>query len=181
MLRRGVAPFLAAAFLAGCGTTTPPPGPVASVTSAPPPAPPAAEPPPIPLHKPTPPRPPAAAPTEVAKLEPPATPPESPPPESTVLPPPELVGMDTNLLAQTLGQPAARRDSPPAVIWQYVDGDCSVDVYLYRDVQTDALHALYVELNGDDRTEQRRQSCLRRLSQRPADDRRPGPDPATAR
>ncbi|HLY57594.1 MAG TPA: hypothetical protein VKS60_18665 [Stellaceae bacterium] len=119
----------------------------------------------MPLRKPTPPRPATVvtAPQAVPEPAPPAAPPE----QTASLPPPEPVGMTERALADAFGQPAARRDSPPAVVWQYVDGDCSLDVYLYRDVQTDALHALYVELDGNDRSDQRRQFCLRRLVQRP--------------
>jgi hypothetical protein len=177
-----VAALLVLALAAGC--TPRPTKPVVAATPPPPPAPPAApEPPPIPQRKPPPPPrvpapPPATAPgPEVAKLDP-GQPPPGPQPATDR----DLVGLDADTLAGTLGQPAARRDSPPAVIWQYVDGDCSLDVYLYRDVQTDTLHALYVELDGDDRTDQRRQSCLRRLVGRTAGGQHAGgPDPAAPR
>jgi hypothetical protein len=169
--------------LAGCVVHEPPavqPLPVARHIARPPS--PDTEPPPLPLHKPPAPssRPPQPAPqTELAKVEMPPAPPPPPPPEQG--PVPVLVGLDEARLAQTLGSPATTRDSPPAVIWQYVAGDCTVNVYLYRDVESGSMHALYVELNGDDRTEPRRQLCLRRLARRAGDDGAAGADPPPAR
>jgi hypothetical protein len=163
------------ASLAGCAispSVPPPTLPKATQVVRPPP--PEPEVPPLPLHKPLPPHPAGATPADqIAKADLPASalppgsgdsaaPGDTPVPPDT--PPPSLVGLDEASLNRALGAPNARRDSPPAVVWHYVDGDCIVDVYLYRDVETDLLHALYIELNGDDRTEQRRQLCLRRLA-----------------
>jgi hypothetical protein len=187
MLLRVAALAAAAGTLGGCFMMKPPPQTAAAQPEAsqPQPAPPP-EAPPVPLRKPPPPPSRTASPPpgqEVARLEPPAeTPPGNPLPPVPLPPVPELVGLDQAALTTALGQPDSRRDSPPAIIWRYVDGDCAVDVYLYRDVETNALHALYVDVNGDDRTEQRRQLCLQRLARRTGTVQHAGsPDAAAAR
>lgn len=78
--------------------------------------------------------------------------------------PSEIVGMDSSAIEQNLGQPESRRDVPPAVVWQYANDACGLDVWLYRDLQSGALRALFVEVKGDDRTDQRRQFCIKQLA-----------------
>ncbi len=142
---------------AGCRSPAPPP-------PAPPPPPPppiveeVPEPPPLPERKPTPPRPkpapetivaePPPDTTEIAKLEPPPPIP-APQPEA----PPKVIGLDQTALRSAIGAPNAQSDSPPAVLWQYVAGDCTLDVYFYRDLQSGAMHALYVDVKGDDQSD----------------------------
>ncbi|HWK45598.1 MAG TPA: hypothetical protein VNT30_12825 [Stellaceae bacterium] len=137
--------------LAGCAADELPapevPPTVALKPEPPPPAPPRR-----PLHPPPRPKPPAP---EVTADD--ASPAERP--EEHI----DLVGLDASRLVEKLGEPETQTDSPPATIWHYSAVDCAVDLYLYRDLQTGALKALFVEMKGDDQSDQRRQSCYRQL------------------
>jgi hypothetical protein len=140
--------------VAGCAHAPQPagrsPGPAAEVLAKPVP--------PLPKRKPPPPAQPGdmgVREAEPARLEP------EPPPV-------ELVGLDAPAIEERLGPPQAQSDSPPAVVWQYAAGDCAVNIYLYREVQSGALRALFVDVKGDDRSDRQRQSCLQRLAGQPA-------------
>ena len=96
--------------------------------------------------------------------------------------PSEIVGMDSSAIEQDLGPPESRRDVPPAVVWQYANDACGLDVWLYRDLQSGALRALFVEVKGDDRTDQRRQFCIKQLAlQSAGGTHRADTDPTAAR
>jgi hypothetical protein len=96
--------------------------------------------------------------------------------------PPDLIGMESNAIEQSMGQPESRRDVPPAVVWRYANDACGLDVWLYRDLQSGALRALFVEVKGDDRTDQRRQFCIKQLAlQSTGGAHRPDAEPASAR
>ena len=86
------------------------------------------------------------------------------PSPSTPEVPNDVVGMDSSGVERSLGPPDSRRDVPPAVVWQYANAGCGLDIWLYRDLQSGALRALFVEVKGDDRTEQRRQYCIKQLA-----------------
>lgn len=142
----------------------------APVAEAPP------EEPPVPEHKPKPPPLPAPAP-QVAKIEPP--PPAATPPLAR--PEVQVIGLDPAALERTLGPPAAHHDSPLAIVWEYADGDCAVDIYLYRDVQSGTLRSLTVDVKGDDQSDERRRTCLGRFAEHAGNHGDGRPDAAAAR
>ncbi len=47
--------------------------------------------------------------------------------------PQELMGLDTASIADALGTPGQIRKEAPAQVWQYLAGDCVLDLYLYDD------------------------------------------------
>jgi len=132
--------------------------------------------PPVPRRKPPlpNPQPPTAAGSDVvAAVSEPPTPEETAPATldpapSTPEAPSDLVGMDSGMIEHSLGPPESRRDVPPAVVWHYANDACGLDVWLYRDLQSGALRALFTEVKGDDRTDQRRQYCIEQLALQPA-------------
>jgi hypothetical protein len=128
----------------------PPQPPVAQIT----PPPEHAEPPPIPKKKPvsTPAPEIQRTPPQVASVEPP--PPTAPPP------PIEVLGLDPAGVRAILGEPAAQDDSPPAVMWRYSAGTCGLRIYFYQDFQSRELRALFLDVDGDDQSNQHKQSCL---------------------
>jgi hypothetical protein len=156
--------------LVGCAAAekSPPPSAEQQVAAAPAPA--VVERPPVPKRKPAPPgfSSPAAAVPDTAAVEPGRqVEPEVAALESvrsTPEVPNDLVGLDSIVIERDLGPPTSRHDVPPAVVWQYANDACGLDVWLYRDLQSGALRALFVEVKGDDRTEQRRQSCIKQLT-----------------
>jgi type IV secretory pathway VirB10-like protein len=166
--RRLAAALLVTAFLAGCADKAPPPPPAPPAeTVIETPTTPAAKI-PVPRKKPAPP----SLPTN-ATIEPPEAlhpEPVSPPPDVAPPPPIKLDGLEAAAVEKQLGPPQVQADSPPAVVWRYAAGDCAVDVYLYKDLQSGALRALFVDVKGDDRSDQRREACLQRLAERHAAD-----------
>jgi hypothetical protein len=188
-LRRPLLLTVLVGGLFGCSTTPPstvsPPQPVAAAPAAN-----TLDHPPVPKRKPVTPT------TQTAAVAPDAAPDSSAPAEthtaaletapSTPVPtldvPSEIVGMDSSALEQNLGPPESRRDVPPAVVWQYANDACGLDVWLYRDLQSGALRALFVEVKGDDRTDQRRQFCIKQLAlQSAGGTHRADADPTAAR
>jgi hypothetical protein len=57
-----------------------------------------------------------------------------------------------------------------------------LDIWLYKDLQSGIVRALFAEVKGDDQSDQRRQSCIRQLATDAADRaRRTHADAASAR
>ena len=166
--RRLATLLLATALLAACADKPEPPPPTTRpepAVEAPPPQPPKV---PVPKRKP-------AAPS----LTPNATigapeplHPEPAPSQTDASPPPPITldGLEAADVEKRLGPPQVQAESPPAVVWRYAADDCAVDVYLYKDLQSGALRALFVDVKGDDRSDQRREVCLQRLAERHAAD-----------
>jgi hypothetical protein len=159
--------LLATILLAACAEkrTAPPPvvspEPVAELPAQPPPKV------PVPKRKPAPP----SSPTNATIGAPePLHPEPAPSSADIVVPPVKLDGLEAAAVEERLGPPQVQADSPPAVVWRYAAGDCAVDVYLYKDLQSGALRALFVDVKGDDRSDQRREVCLQRLVERHAAD-----------
>jgi hypothetical protein len=159
--------LLATSLLAACANKPEPPAPVAApepVAEAPPAPPPKV---PVPRRKPSPP----SSPTSATIGTPEPLHPELVLPPAEAPPPPiKLDGLEAAAVEKQLGPPQVQADSPPAVVWRYAAGDCAVDVYLYKDLQSGALRALFVDVKGDDRSDQRREVCLQRLAERHAAD-----------
>ena len=170
--RRLAAILLATSLLAACAEKRLPPPPIAppepAVEAPVAPAPKV----PVPKRKPAPPSSPPNAtigPPEPLHPEPaPSTEPVPSPPD--VVPPVKIEGLEAAAVEERLGPPQVQADSPPAFVWRYAAGDCAVDVYLYKDLQSGALRALFVDVKGDDRSDQRREVCLQRLAERHAAD-----------
>lgn len=80
--------------------------------------------------------------------------------------PKELLGLDHTALRRTLGKPAQLRHELSAQVWQYVTGDCVVDLYLYDDDQG-ALKVTYVEARSRTAEPTPTTRCLKSLLERP--------------
>lgn len=86
-----------------------------------------------------------------------ATPPETPTETREGLD--RLIGLDQPQLANLLGEPRQKAESPPATIWRYVAESCDLDVYFYLDLQSQAMRALHYEVRSHDPTERSAQRC----------------------
>lgn len=110
------------------------------------PVPPDSPPPPVAQILPAPPapRPAASEPQRVARLP---LPPAPAPGRETVSPDIEikLVGLSRPETLALLGPPSGESERSPAKVWQYLTGDCSVDVYFYLDVARNDFYALHYE------------------------------------
>ena len=79
--------------------------------------------------------------------------------------PKELLGLDHAAVRRVLGDPARIRTELPAQVWQYVTGDCVVDLYLYN--QDGALKVTYVEARSHTAESAPTGRCLKSLLERP--------------
>jgi hypothetical protein len=101
----------------------------------------------------------AAAPATVSD-----TPPASPP--ATGGPALSLAGKSETELRAMLGAPTSEEDRPPGKRWRYRDGQCTLDVQLYPDVQTKQFGTLAYEVKSDDNTDEGKRVCLAQLQSR---------------
>ena len=79
--------------------------------------------------------------------------------------PEELIGLDHSALRRTLGQPAQIRHEFTTQVWQYVTGDCVVDLYLYD--EQGGLKVTYVEARSRNAEPTPTTRCLKSLLERP--------------
>jgi hypothetical protein len=79
--------------------------------------------------------------------------------------PRELLGLDHTALRRVLGKPAQMRDELTVQVWQYVTGDCVVDLYLYD--QDGGLKVTYVEARSRTAEPTPTGRCLKSLLERP--------------
>lgn len=71
-----------------------------------------------------------------------------------------LVGLDSTQVQKMLGAPAEESDrAAPAKSWRYRYAQCTLDMTLYPDVQTQVFRVLSYEVNGNDGTEQGKRQC----------------------
>jgi hypothetical protein len=64
------------------------------------------------------------------------------------------------------GAPTSEEDRPPGKRWRYRDGQCTLDVQLYPDVQTKQFGTLAYEVKSDDNTDEGKRVCLAQLQSR---------------
>jgi hypothetical protein len=79
--------------------------------------------------------------------------------------PEELLGLDYASLRRMLGKPAQVRREYTTQVWQYVTGDCVVDLYLYD--QAGALKVTYVEARSRSAEPTPTNRCLKSILERP--------------
>jgi hypothetical protein len=79
--------------------------------------------------------------------------------------PKELLGLDNASLRRVLGRPAQLRRELSAQVWQYVTGDCVVDLYLYD--LDGGLRVTYVEARSRTAEPTPTSRCLKSLLERP--------------
>ena len=65
-----------------------------------------------------------------------------------------------------LGAPTSEEDQAPGKLWRYRDGQCTLVVQLFPDVQTKQFGALAYELRSDDNTDEGKRVCLAQLQSR---------------
>jgi len=96
----------------------------------------------------------------VASDEPPAR------PAATGGPALSLAGKSETELRAMLGAPTSEEDRPPGKRWRYRDGQCTLDVQLYPDVQTKQFGTLAYEVKSDDNTDEGKRVCMAQLQSR---------------
>jgi len=77
-----------------------------------------------------------------------------------------LTGKSEKEVRALLGTPTSEEDHPPGKRWRYRDGQCTLDVQLYPDVQTKQFGTLAYEVKSDDNTDEGKRLCLAQLQSR---------------
>ena len=77
-----------------------------------------------------------------------------------------LAGKSESELRGLLGAPTSEEDRPPGKRWRYRDGQCTLDVQLYPDVQTKQFGTLAYEVKSDDNTDEGKRLCLAQIQSR---------------
>jgi len=96
------------------------------------------------------------------EVSPPAAP-VRPPSNATAV---SLAGKSESELRVLLGAPTSEEDRPPGKRWRYRDGQCTLDVQLYPDVQTKQFGTLAYEVKSDDNSDEGKRDCMARLKSR---------------
>jgi hypothetical protein len=78
----------------------------------------------------------------------------------------ELIGLDESGIRTALGDPTSREDHAPTKRWVYRLKQCTMNVTFYPEVETRQFHALNYEVNSDDGSAKRQQSCVAEFSSR---------------
>jgi hypothetical protein len=102
----------------------------------------------------------------VTKPEDPKTEPQQAAASTPAPPPVNLVGKSEGQVRALLGPPTSVEERAPGKTWHYRDGQCSVDVQLYPDVQTRQFGTLAYEVKSDDNSDEGRRDCLARFRSR---------------
>ena len=87
-------------------------------------------------------------------------------PAATGSPALSLVGKSETELRAMLGAPTSEEDRPPGKRWRYRDGQCTLVVQLYPDVQTKQFGTLAYEVKSDDNTDEGKRVCTAQLQSR---------------
>jgi len=77
-----------------------------------------------------------------------------------------LAGKSDNEVRALLGAPTSEEERPPGKRWRYRDGQCTLDVQLYPDVQTKQFGTLAYEVKSDDNTDEGKRLCLAQFQSR---------------
>jgi hypothetical protein len=80
--------------------------------------------------------------------------------------PVNLIGKSEDDLRTLLGPPNSVEERAPGKTWRYRDGQCTVDIQLYPDVQTKRFGTLAYEVKSDDNTDEGKRGCLAQLQSR---------------
>jgi len=77
-----------------------------------------------------------------------------------------LIGKSEDELRTLLGPPTSVEERAPGKTWRYREGQCTVDIQLYPDVQTRRFGTLAYEVKSDDNTDEGKRGCLAQLQSR---------------
>ncbi len=83
---------------------------------------------------------------------------------STNLSPDTLVGLDQVQTRRLLGTPAATEEAPPAKVWHYAKGDCTLKVFFFMDMTSSQdFRALSYDLKSSDNVPDVDKRCFAQL------------------
>jgi hypothetical protein len=106
----------------------------------------------------------AAKPTTTEPAVAAATPAKEVPTTTTA--PVDLIGKSEGEVRALLGPPTSVEERAPGKTWHYREGQCTVDIQLYPDVQTRQFGTLAYEVKSDDNTDEGKRGCLAQFQSR---------------
>lgn len=110
-----------------------------------------------------------AAPAVAPAAKPVAKPKPTVPPRPSVvkpaLEPQALVGLGEDDVNRLLGKPGELRNDPPAMVWQYVAGDCRLDLFFYLDLKSQDFRALAYSFDPKANTDGAKRACLDKIQE----------------
>ena len=80
--------------------------------------------------------------------------------------PVNLIGKSEGDIRVLLGPPTSEEDRAPGKTWHYRDGQCTLDIQLYPDVQTRQFGTLAYEVKSNDSTDEGKRLCMAQLRSR---------------
>jgi hypothetical protein len=90
----------------------------------------------------------------------------APAPRSSDVPAVTFAGKSDSEVRAMLGTPTSEEERPPGKRWRYRDGQCTLDVQLFPDVQTKQFGTLAYEVKSDDNTDEGKRLCLAQFQSR---------------
>jgi hypothetical protein len=76
----------------------------------------------------------------------------------------QLIGLNGEALRDRLGRPSEELEQGPGKLWRFrYAGNCTLDVRLYPDVQTQTFRSLNYEVTGDDGSDNGKRRCAAEL------------------
>jgi len=80
-------------------------------------------------------------------------------------PPDSLIGLDPQAATALLGPPAETVEHPPATVWRYRAGACSLELVFFLDSHSGQLRSLRDDLRGAGSDPEKRKACLRAIAE----------------
>jgi len=91
---------------------------------------------------------------------------QDPPRDVAAAAPVNLIGKSEGDIRTLLGPPTSEEDRAPGKTWHYRDGQCTMDIQLYPDVQTRKFGTLAYEVKSDDSTDEGKRLCVAQFKSR---------------
>ncbi|WP_395709492.1 hypothetical protein [Reyranella sp.] len=105
----------------------------------------------------------AATPT----ARPPAAPtPPSPAPDAPAVTSLPLAGKSESEIRAAFGSPSAEEERPPGKRWRYRDGQCTLDIQLYPNVETKQFTTLAYEVRNNVDSDEGKRLCMAQFQSR---------------
>lgn len=98
---------------------------------------------------------------------PPAAPaPASPVPESPAVTSLPLVGKSASEIRAAFGAPSAEEERPPGKRWRYREGQCTLDIQLYPNVETKQFTTLAYDVRNNVDSDEGKRLCMAQFQSR---------------
>ncbi|MGD9883265.1 MAG: hypothetical protein AB7F22_05565 [Reyranella sp.] len=105
---------------------------------------------------------PATSPSRTATAAPPASPAPAPAPIGSL----PLAGKSESEIRAAFGAPSAEEERPPGKRWRYRDGQCTLDIQLYPNVETKQFTTLAYDVRNNVDSDEGKRLCMAQFQSR---------------